>query len=318
MKLSHNQRFLLAHAVILFSAIFFGCSPIPTIRHTMMKMLLPFASKPIPLLRGHAHNDYQHAQPLCDALARGFTSIEVDIHLIDGQLLVAHDKQDVRSDRTLQSLYLNPLRERISQHGGRVYPGGPPITLLIDIKSDAESTYVVLRDVLNQYMEILTTYGPDGRQEGALVAIISGNRPLEIMKTETIRCAACDGRAEDLDSVAPASLIPLISDRWSALFTWKGDSTMPTEEQQNLIDFINTAHSNGRRVRFWATPDDSSQARYEVWRELIAADVDFINTDDLQGLQQFLIEHDPLVFTSLLRCLWRRISHLITGANWYN
>jgi hypothetical protein len=48
-------------------------------------------------------------------------------------------------------------------------------------------------------------------------------------------------------------------------------------------------------VRFWATPDDRSQLREAVWRELVLAGVDLINTDDLEGLQQFLLENDPLL-----------------------
>ncbi len=39
----------------------------------------------------------------------------------------------------------------------------------------------------------------------------------------------------------------------------------------------------GRRVRFWATPE-----RVAIWNELHAAGVDLINTDDLAGLAKFL------------------------------
>ena len=39
------------------------------------------AAEPTPLLRAHAHNDYEHTRPLLDALECGFGSIEADIHL---------------------------------------------------------------------------------------------------------------------------------------------------------------------------------------------------------------------------------------------
>ena len=32
-----------------------------------------------PLERAHAHNDYEHARPLLDALSHGFTSVEADV-----------------------------------------------------------------------------------------------------------------------------------------------------------------------------------------------------------------------------------------------
>ncbi len=63
-----------------------------------------------PLRRAHAHNDYEHPRPLLDALSHGFTSVEADIHLVDGQLLVAHDPIDLDPSRTLESLYLAPWR----------------------------------------------------------------------------------------------------------------------------------------------------------------------------------------------------------------
>src|SRR5947207_7295225 len=90
--------------------------------------------KVVPLPQAHAHNDYEHTRPLLDALDNGFCSVEADIHLVDGRLLVAHDRAHVRPDRTLQSLYLDPLRERATHNGGRVYPGGPPVVLLVDFK----------------------------------------------------------------------------------------------------------------------------------------------------------------------------------------
>src|SRR5438128_8490223 len=94
----------------------------------------PAAVKPLP--QAHAHNDYEHKRPLWDALDRGFCSVEADIYLVNGQLLVAHSRQGVKPERTLQSLYLDPLRERVKKNGGRVYAGGPEVTLLVDIKSD--------------------------------------------------------------------------------------------------------------------------------------------------------------------------------------
>ncbi len=63
---------------------------------------------------------------------------------------------------------------------------------------------------------------------------------------------------------------------------------MPTEQRARLRDVIAVAHRNGQRVRFWATPDEPGAQREAVWRELRAAGVDHINTDDLAGLEDFL------------------------------
>ena len=42
--------------------------------------------KQTPLFQAHAHNDYEHARPLHDALEHGFWSVEADIYLVDGEL----------------------------------------------------------------------------------------------------------------------------------------------------------------------------------------------------------------------------------------
>ena len=76
-----------------------------------------------PLPHAHAHNDYEHPHPLLDALERGFCSVEADVHLVDGELFVAHDANAIKPDRTLRKLYLEPLLDRVRAHGGRAYEG---------------------------------------------------------------------------------------------------------------------------------------------------------------------------------------------------
>jgi glycerophosphoryl diester phosphodiesterase family protein len=71
-----------------------------------------------------------------------------------------------------------------------------------------------------------------------------------------------------------------------------GDGLMPFEECEKLRSIVGTAHANGQRVRFWAMPEQSPQ-REAVWEELLAARVDYINTDDLSALGEFLLENDP-------------------------
>jgi len=251
--------------------------------------LIPAGPRPLP--RAHAHNDYEHDRPLLDALDHGFTSVEADIHLVDGDLFVAHGPDEIKPERTLRSLYLEPLSTRIARNGGRVYPNGPQFTLFIDIKTEAVATYKVLSEMLAGYESIFTTFDSNGRTDKAVIAIVSGNRPRGLMESEQIRYASYDGRLVDLKSDAPATLIPVISDNWSRHFSYKGTGSMPAEERRKLKKIVETAHKKGRRVRFWSTPDRPTQARQNLWRELLASDVDLLNTDDLQGLQQFLLQH---------------------------
>jgi hypothetical protein len=73
------------------------------------------------LPQAHAHNDYEHQRPLLDALDHGFTGVEADIWLVNGKLLVAHEEAHIKPERTLEALYLDPLKKRVAENGGRVY-----------------------------------------------------------------------------------------------------------------------------------------------------------------------------------------------------
>ncbi len=239
-----------------------------------------------PLRQAHSHNDYLHQRPLLDALEQGFCSVEADIWLVDGKLLVAHDRQDIRPDRTLQKLYLDPLAERVKRNGGRVFAGGPDFTLLIDVKSEATNTYKALRLVLEQYASMLTRFQTQKTEANAVTVIISGNRARTLMRSENSRLAAYDGRLPDLDSSDSSHLIPLASDNWALHFKWRAkpeEGSLPESERARLKELVTRAHLQGRRIRLWGTPDAPA-----MWKELRAAGVDLINTDKLAELGSFL------------------------------
>jgi hypothetical protein len=248
-------------------------------------------AEPTPLTSAHAHNDYAHTRPLLDALDHGFCSIEADIWLVDGRLLVAHNRGGVRPERTLRTLYLDPLRRRILGNGGRLYSNGPPCTLLIDVKSEARGTYLALRDLLQGYTDILTVFTPTNTVTNALTIVLSGNRPTDILADEVCRLAAIEGRLTDLPANPSPHLVPLIGDHWARNFRWRGKGPLPEEERQKLRRFVAQAHQQGRRIRFWAAPDTPAG-----WRELHEAGVDLINTDDLAGLRRWLLDSEPASF----------------------
>lgn len=241
------------------------------------------AQQVIPLANAHAHNDYEHKRPLFDALDHGFGSVEADVFWVRGQMLVGHTAIDLRPERTLEKLYLEPLRRRIKTNGGRVYKNGPTIWLLVDVKTEAKATYKALHPIFTAYSDILSVVN-DGRfEKKAVSVVISGNRARADIASPKVRYAGIDGRLADIDSTEPTHLIPWISDRWSAHFHWRGKGPMPDVERAKLKDIVRRAHQHGRLVRFWDTPDDAT-----FWRELRADGVDLINTDELAKLQQFL------------------------------
>src|SRR3954453_22317550 len=127
-----------------------------------------------PLLNAHAHNDYAHKRPLFDALDHGFTSVEADVFYVDGNLLVGHDREALKPERTLDSLYLAPLAKRIQQNGGHVYSKPTRFFLLIDIKDDPRQTYRELQKLLANHVDMLTTIESGKVRPGAVTIILTG------------------------------------------------------------------------------------------------------------------------------------------------
>ena len=240
-------------------------------------------SKPPKALPGaHAHNDYYHKRPLWDALERGFASIEADVFLVDGRLLVGHYRHELRPERTLESLYLEPLRKHVQAHGGRVFAGGERLTLLVDFKTQGLAAYAVLNELLGNYEELVSTAN-DEADAGPVQVVVTGDRPMEAIRHDAKRRLVLDGRLGDLELDLPVDVMPLVSESWTSHFTWRGQGKMPDAERQRLREMVARVHEAGHALRFWATPDDPA-----MWKELQAAGVDLIGADDLEALREFL------------------------------
>ena len=241
----------------------------------------PSAEAAVPLVpKGHSHNDYEHPRPLFDALDRGFTSVEADVYLVGDHLLVGHEPWSLRRSRTLQSLYLDPLRDRASSS---------PVNLLVDVKSRAESTWARLDAVLRGYPDLLTSWSGSGTTtRRPVTVVVTGNRATATMAAQSDRVAAVEGRAGDAGGSPSPGFMPEIGVDWSLTYRWRGDGPMPAAERYAMRLLVTRAHTAGRKVRFYATPDAPGAARTAVWTELLAAGVDRINSDDLDGLAQFL------------------------------
>jgi len=231
----------------------------------------------------HSHNDYRHARPLLDALDRGFCSVEADVFLVNGRFLVAHDADEIRPELSLESLYLEPLADRLRKKAGAPSAPNCPLTLWIDVKSEAEPAWKALSAVLERYRDILTVFDEDEVRLGALTVIVSGNRAASRMLSEKVRYAGLDGRLSDVDLGLKPALMPFLSDDWTRYFKWTGQGRMLPKEHDELNYLVEKAHARGYRVRFWAAPDNPAG-----WSVLKEAGVDLINTDDLEGLRRFL------------------------------
>ena len=252
-----------------------------TLPKYLLTILFPIGlAAQTPLPNAHAHNDYEHEKPLFDALAHGFTSVEADVHLMNNELYVVHDAPENWSNTpTLEELYLIPLQQRIQQNNGKVYPGYHDFFyLMIDFKTDADQTYVKLKEVLQQYESILSIVGEDGKDQSdkPVKVFISGNRPISLLLNDKEKLAGLDGRPTDLDKNYSFSVMPVISDNYKNHLSWDGTGKVDKQEKKALKRMISRANEQGKIVRLWAAPDTP-----EAWDFLLSIGVGMINTDRL-------------------------------------
>lgn len=232
------------------------------------------------LPNGHSHNDYEHQRPLEDALMHGFNSVEVDIWRQGNRLLVTHD-QPRGADRLphLAELYLDPLARRVEAYQGRVYPNYlAPFYLMIDCKTWSDDDYRALRATLAPYRWMMEGQSPP------LVVFLSGSRDVEQILNDPDRFVAIDGRPEHLGQDIPAEAMPVISQRYAKVLTWRGNGEITLDERASLQRLIDQTHAEGKKLRLWASPEDE-----QVWALLLKMGVDYINTDQLGELRSFLL-----------------------------
>lgn len=143
----------------------------------------------------HSHNDYLRPYPLFSALAAGCSSVEADVWLTeDGtDLLVGHDEASLTADRTLASMYLDPLLSildsinagsegttstEVTQPRG-VFRTEPDVTLvlLIDVKTSSSDTWSVVVEQLSALRDkqYLARYEDGGLKPGPVTVVGSGN-----------------------------------------------------------------------------------------------------------------------------------------------
>ena len=231
----------------------------------------------------HSHNDYLNKKPLIAALDNNFKSIEVDIFLSKSRLYVGHHWLQLRKNRTIENLYLEPLWKVFLENGGYIYDNNIPLYLLVDVKTSKKETYIALQKVLDKYDKMLSHVISDSLIMGAVTIIISGNKPdiIEISDLEK-RNVFIDGRLLDIGKNISSNLVPLISSDWKNSFEWDGTGVFSKIELDLLKKIVGNVHAENKSIRFWGSPDNK-----EAWMIMSSVGVDLINTDKINSYIDF-------------------------------
>jgi hypothetical protein len=233
-----------------------------------------------PLLPAYAHNDYRNRRPLHDALALGYRGVEADYVVVQGQLLVAHSRKEADPQRTLETLYLQPLRDRV-RRCGRVTLDGSPFLLTIEAKEAGRSGYTALRSALLRYDDILRTVTPAGVRDGPVEVVLVGWHPplgelaAESLRVVTVQRRITRGGADPVDSTG---LVGLLSINYGRAFKWRGRGPPPDVDRQMFRRIEDARRSSpGVRIRAYNVP-----AEPPVYQLLLDSGVDLIGSKDLQ------------------------------------
>ncbi|MEP6749484.1 MAG: phosphatidylinositol-specific phospholipase C/glycerophosphodiester phosphodiesterase family protein [Bacteroidota bacterium] len=235
----------------------------------------PSAYTPVNL---HSHNDYEKAFPYWEAYNQGYGSIEADIFLKGNNLIIAHDTNQLKMGRTLDSFYLQPLQQCILKNNGYPYADKSKLLqLLIDIKTDSFATVNRLVEKLQAYPTITSCAG--------VKIVITGNRPAITAFAGYPSYIYFDGELH-IDYPAKAlGKIEMLSDNFHVFSHWNGIDTIPAADMNTITALIEKAHKLHKKVRFWNAPDIINS-----WNLLMKMGVDYINTDHITGAATYLNE----------------------------
>ncbi|MDQ5928304.1 MAG: alkaline phosphatase [Bacteroidota bacterium] len=211
----------------------------------------------------HSHNDYQQNIPFWNAFNNGLSSIEVDVFLKENTLYVCHEASSIKKERTLESLYLLPLEQAIDLKLGRIVD----FQLLIDVKSEANATLDKIVKLLQKHPKLIHNKN--------ITFVISGNEPMAEKFSSYPDYIKFDYQSFE-NKLTPSQWqkVALISSDFKKMSDWGGNGKLPIAESNLVQNYVKIAHSYGKPLRLWATPDYK-----RAWKTFIELGVDIVNTD---------------------------------------
>jgi hypothetical protein len=252
----------------------------------------------------HSHNDYWRRIPLFEAIHYGCTSVEADLWIHSRDLYVGHSPAALATNRTLKSLYIDPLLEILDHQNPTTefyQPGAmkngvfdvdanQTLVLLIDVKMDPAEILEMVEDQLSPLRDRGYLSYFDGKDliQGPITVVASGEATFElIVKNSTYRDIFLDAPLLAFSGEAASQFNKTNSYYASgslfqvAGFPWLG--TYSDSQIEKIKAHINATHAAGLDVRFWDTPGWPIGMRNYVWQLLIQLGEDMLNADDVKA-----------------------------------
>jgi alkaline phosphatase len=227
------------------------------------------------LADAHSHNDYKNNIPFLRAYEKGFGSIEADLYAVNGKLMVAHEKEEILPTRSFQNLYVNPLIDKLKRDQQR------SLRLLIEVKED----YKAVLPLVVKELAPLAGYLNSDSHSGRLTIVITGAVPPAAEMDNYPDWMLFDANSLKGYTSLQWKKIGLVSFSFTDYVkNWNGKGVLNPQETKRLQGVVDSVHTAGKKIRFWATPDTKSS-----WLALSRLGVDVIGTDAIEELGDFLI-----------------------------
>jgi hypothetical protein len=220
--------------------------------------------------------DHKRSHPLQDALDASFAGISAEINLSkEGQLKCG--------SKYLEDLYLKPLHLLVKQNNGRVYAEiSDEFILFLTIKSDSIETYKALHKLMGSYPSLITQYTGAIRNKKAVRVVVSGEIPLGMIQSETIRFCSIDEPIQKTFTVNENNSFSFATMNFNKNYNWSGEGNMTNTEYYSMTTFVKLAHKSGRLVRVQRIPEKSN-----AFSLLADAGVDYFEVNDLDNFIRY-------------------------------
>ncbi|GBF62681.1 altered inheritance of mitochondria protein 6 homolog [Trichophyton mentagrophytes] len=303
---------ILASAAILAASL----EPVAALSEPLQNILIntdrsPIYRYPTDVTRGiipipvHSHNDYWRDVPFYTALSAGCISIEADVFLFNDTLYVGHEESALTKERTLQSLYIEPLMSVLkktnpkspfvsgpTRHGVFDASSGQTLYLWIDVKNNGEKAWPHIVKALQPLRDanyLTKVQKNETFVPGPVTVIGTGGTPLSQVVSAADRDYFYDGPLKDLTGftslispIASTSLMEVVGDI-------KSDSENPLNPTQleAIRKQVKAAKDKSIGVRYWETPGWPIRLRNELWRTLWKEGVALLNADDVNAAKEY-------------------------------
>lgn len=149
----------------------------------------------------HSHNDYWRTVPLYSAIEVGCIGVEADIWLFNEELYVGHSVASLTPNRTINSLYIDPLLDIMSKQNPKhtILPEGDPqlhgiydttpeqsLIFLIDFKTAGATLWPYVQSALEplRIRKYLTRSNGTSIIQGPITIVGTGNTPFDLVNSD--------------------------------------------------------------------------------------------------------------------------------------